>query len=261
MSTVTPPRGALDRPLSPTPRSTLRRARERAQQDRAELYAVLDEALICHLGVVVDGAPMVLPTCYGVLDEVLYLHGSTGAVSLRNGSGTPVCVTVTLVDGLVYARSVFHHSANYRSAVVHGTARLVTDREERLAALRAIVDHTTPGSWEHARQPNAKELAATAVLALDLEEASVKVRTGPPVDDEVDVATGVAWAGVLPMRTVFGEPEPAPDLTPGLSVPEHLLTRTGADLGATQARHGVYRPGGTAARRGTGPLLRGPGRT
>jgi len=190
MSTVTPPRGALDRPLSPTPRSTLRRARERAQQDRAELYAVLDEALICHLGVVVDGAPMVLPTCYGVLDEVLYLHGSTGAVSLRNGSGTPVCVTVTLVDGLVYARSVFHHSANYRSAVVHGTARLVTDRKERLAALRAIVDHTTPGSWEHARQPNAKELAATAVLALDLEEASVKVRTGPPVDDEVDVATG-----------------------------------------------------------------------
>jgi len=119
--------------------------------------------------------------------------------------------------------------------VVHGTARLVTDREERLAALRAIVDHTTPGSWEHARQPNAKELAATAVLALDLEEASVKVRTGPPVDDEVDVATGAAWAGVLPVRTVFGEPEPAPDLAPDAATPAHLVTRAGTEP-ATQAQ-------------------------
>jgi nitroimidazol reductase NimA-like FMN-containing flavoprotein (pyridoxamine 5'-phosphate oxidase superfamily) len=234
--TTTQSRPTPERPLSPTPRSTLRRAKERGREDRADLYAVLDEALICHLGVVVDGAPRVLPTCYGVVDDVLYLHGSTGAKSLRSGSGTPVCVTVTLVDGLIYARSVFHFSANYRSAVVHGTARLVTDRDERLAGLRAIVEHTTPGSWDHARQPNAKELAATALLALDLEEASVKVRTGPPIDDESDVESGLAWAGVLPVRTVFGEPEPAPDLTPGLSVPEHLQTRAGAELGAAQPR-------------------------
>ncbi|HTF51698.1 MAG TPA: pyridoxamine 5'-phosphate oxidase family protein, partial [Pseudonocardia sp.] len=211
-------------------------AKERGREDRADLHAVLDEALICHLGVVVDGAPRVLPTCYGVLGDVLYLHGSTGAKSLSSGSGTPVCVTVTLIDGLIYARSVFHFSANYRSAVVHGTARLVTDQEERLAGLRAIVEHTTPGSWDHARQPNPKELAATALLALDLEEASVKVRTGPPIDDEADVESGSAWAGVLPVRTVFGEPEPAPDLAPGHSVPEHLVTRAGAELGAAQAR-------------------------
>jgi nitroimidazol reductase NimA-like FMN-containing flavoprotein (pyridoxamine 5'-phosphate oxidase superfamily) len=212
-------------PLSPTARSTLGRHRERARQDRAELYAVLDEGLVCHLGVLVDGAPVVLPTCYGRLDDVLYLHGSTGARSLRAASSARVCVTVTLLDGLVYARSVFHHSANYRCAVVHGDARPVTDPDERLAGLKAVVEHTTPGSWRHARRPTARELAATAVLAVDLAEASVKVRSGPPGDDDADVATGVAWAGVLPVRGGFGEPEPCPALPPGAGVPPHVLAR------------------------------------
>ncbi|HEX4251636.1 MAG TPA: pyridoxamine 5'-phosphate oxidase family protein [Pseudonocardia sp.] len=226
MSTVsTPPRPAADRPLSPTERSTPRRHRERGRRDRDELYAVLDEALICHLGVIADGAPVVLPTCYGRRDDTLYLHGSSGAWSLRTGAGTPICVTVTLLDGLVYARSVFSHSANYRSAVAYGTARLVTDADEKLAALEAIVEHTTPGSWQHARQPTTKELAATAVLALDLEEASLKVRTGPPGDEESDVAAGSAWAGVVPVHTTFGEPDPCPKLPPNAATPPHVTTR------------------------------------
>jgi nitroimidazol reductase NimA-like FMN-containing flavoprotein (pyridoxamine 5'-phosphate oxidase superfamily) len=210
-------------PLSPTARSTLRRHCERARQDRTELYAVLDEALICHLGVVTGGAPMVLPTCFGRREDVLYLHGSTGAVSIGAGSNGPACVTITLLDGLVYARSVMHHSANFRSAVVYGTPRPVTEEPEKLRALEAIVEHTTPGSWEHARQPSRKELAATTVLALDLTEASLKVRTGPPGDDEDDVVSGRAWAGVLPVWTVFGPPRPCPLLVPEWSVPEHVL--------------------------------------
>jgi hypothetical protein len=212
--------------LSPTQRSTLRRHHERAREDRTELYAVLDEALICHLGVLAGDAPMVLPTCFGRLGNTLYLHGSTGARSLMSGAGAPVCVTVTLVDGLVYARSVMHHSANYRSAVVYGAAQVVLDRAEKLRALEAIVEHTTPGSWTHARQPNRKELAATSVLALDLTEASVKMRGGQPVDEEPDVAAAVAWAGVLPVRTVFGDPEPCPLLPPGTAVPDHVRSHT-----------------------------------
>jgi uncharacterized protein len=238
-ASVTSLRPSLDQPLSPTARSTPRRLRERGRRDRAELFAVLDEALICHLGVVVADAPVVLPTCFGYLGDVLYLHGSTGAVSLREGAGAPVCVTVTLVDGVVYARSMFHHSANYRSAVVHGTTRPVTDQAEKLAGLRAIVEHTAPGSWEHARQPSTKELAATAVLALDLAEASVKVRSGPPVDDPADVAKGAAWAGVLPVRTVFGEPEPAPDLPADVPAPPHLTARASAGPPAWSPRGGL----------------------
>jgi nitroimidazol reductase NimA-like FMN-containing flavoprotein (pyridoxamine 5'-phosphate oxidase superfamily) len=218
-------------PLSPTERSTLRRHRERARADRAELYAVLDEALICHLGVVADGAPIVLPTCFGRDEHTLYLHGSSAAASIRSGADAPVCVTVTLLDGLVYARSVFHHSANYRSAVVHGLATPVTEPEEKLRALRAIVEHTTPGSWQHARQPSRKELAATSVLALDMSEASVKVRTGPPGDDPADVATGAAWAGVLPVRTTFGAPEPCRQLPEEADTPAHVLARVSAAPG------------------------------
>ena len=180
------------RALSPTARSTVRRGAGRARTDRVELYAVLDAGLVCHLGVVLGGAPVVLPTAYGRGQgdraDTLYLHGSTGAGTLRAAAtGAPVCVTVTHIDGVVYARSVFHFSMNYRSAVVHGRARLVTDHTERLAGLRAVTEHVAPGSWDHARSPNRKELAATAVLALDLAEASVKVRTGPPVDDDADV--------------------------------------------------------------------------
>lgn len=209
--------------LSPTDRSTIRRGAARARTDRAELYAVLDAGMICHLGVVVDDAPVVLPTGYGRLGEVLYLHGSTGAGTLRAAAeGRAVCVTVTHVDGIVHARAVFHFSMNYRSAVVHGVPRLVTDDAERLAGLRAVTENIAPGAWDHARGPNRRELAATAVLALDLTEASVKVRTGPPGDDEDDVAAGGRWAGVSPIRTVLGTPEPCPLLPPATPIPPHV---------------------------------------
>ena len=217
-------------PLSPTARSTVRRGAGRARTDRAELYAVLDAGLVCHLGIVLGDAPVVLPTAYGRgrgdRADTLYLHGSTGAGTLRAAAaGAPVCVTVTHVDGVVYARSVFHFSMNYRSAVVHGRARLVTDHAERLAGLRAVTEHVAPGSWDHARPPTRKELAATAVLALDLAEASVKVRTGPPVDDDEDVAAGGRWAGVVPVRTVVDAPQPCPLLPAGTPTPPHVLSR------------------------------------
>ncbi|WP_209313681.1 pyridoxamine 5'-phosphate oxidase family protein [Blastococcus sp. TF02A-35] len=212
-------------PLSPTPRSTVRRGAKRARTERADLYAVLDAGLVGHLGVVLDGAPVVLPTGYGRRGETLYVHGSTGAASLRaSAAGVQVCFTVTHLDGVVYARSTFHHSLNYRCAVVHGTARVVTDHDERLLALEALTEQLAPGSWTTARLPDRKELAATAVLALDLGEASVKVRTGPPGDDERDLALPV-WAGVLPLRTVAGEPEPCPLLPEGTPVPPHVRER------------------------------------
>ncbi|MGY1607464.1 pyridoxamine 5'-phosphate oxidase family protein [Geodermatophilus sp. SYSU D00700] len=212
-------------PLSPTARSTVRRGAARARTDRAELYAVLDAGLVGHLGIVVGGAPVVLPTGYGRRGDTLYLHGSTGAASLRAAAtGTPVCFTVTHVDGVVYARSAFHHSMNYRCAVVHGTARVVSDPEERLLGLEALTEHLAPGSWAATRRPDRKELAATAVLALDLSEASVKVRTGPPADDERDLAAPV-WAGVLPVRTVLGDPEPDPLLPEDVPVPARVTGR------------------------------------
>jgi nitroimidazol reductase NimA-like FMN-containing flavoprotein (pyridoxamine 5'-phosphate oxidase superfamily) len=218
--------GVIDAPLSPTPRSTVNRLRERARTDRADLHAVLDAGLVCHLGLVVDGSPVVLPTGYGRSGDTLYLHGSTGAGWLRTAAaGAPVCVTVTHLDGVVYARSVFHHSMNYRSAVVHTVTRPVTDPDEKLAALRTVVKQLSPGSWDHARQPSPRELAATAVLAVDLAEASVKVRTGPPGDDASDLATGGRWAGVLPVHTVFGAPEPCPLLPPRTPVPAHIAAR------------------------------------
>ncbi|PRY52077.1 hypothetical protein LY71_101453 [Geodermatophilus tzadiensis] len=213
-------------PLSPTARSTVRRGAPRARTDRAELYAVLDAGLVGHLGIVLGGAPVVLPTGYGRRGDTLYLHGSTGAATLRAAAaGAPVCFTVTHLDGVVYARSAFHHSVNYRCAVVHGAARAVTDPGERLLGLEALTEHLAPGSWTATRQPTRKELAATALLSLDLAEASVKVRTGPPVDDEEDLAAPV-WAGVLPLRTVLGEPEPCPLLPEGTPVPDRVLTRS-----------------------------------
>ena len=218
------------RPLSPTDRSTIRRGGRRARTDRAELHAVLDAGLIGHLGVLLGGSPVVLPTGYGRRGETLYLHGSTGAASLRAASeGLPVCFTVTHLDGIVYARSAFHHSVNYRCAVVHGTARLVTDDDERLLGLETLTEHLAPGSWSATRLPDRKELAATVVLALDLTEASVKVRTGPPGDDERDLrsATGrqQVWAGVLPLRTLVGEPEPCPLLPVDVPVPARVRER------------------------------------
>lgn len=212
--------------LSPTARSTPRRHRERARHDRTELYALLDSVLVCHLGLVFDGAPVVLPTGYGRDGDTLYLHGSTGASSLLAASqGAPVCVTVTRLDGVVYARSAFHHSLNYASAVIHGTARKVTGEDELRHGLRMLVEHLAPGSWEHSRPPTGKELAATTVLALPLNEASVKVRTGPPVDDEADVAVGRAWAGVLPLTAQWSAPIPCPRLPANAPTPPHVAYR------------------------------------
>jgi nitroimidazol reductase NimA-like FMN-containing flavoprotein (pyridoxamine 5'-phosphate oxidase superfamily) len=212
--------------LSPTPRSTINRGKNRAVTERQALHDVLDAGLVCHLAVVVDDAPLVLPTGYGREGNTLFLHGSTGARTLREAAaGVPVCVAVTLLDGVVYARSVFDHSMNYRAAVIHGTAVPVTDEAEKLHGLRVLTEHLAPGSWEHARQPSAKELAATTLLTLDLTEASVKIRTGPPSDEDEDVEANIAWAGVLPIRTEWGKPEPCPLLPADAVVPEHITER------------------------------------
>jgi nitroimidazol reductase NimA-like FMN-containing flavoprotein (pyridoxamine 5'-phosphate oxidase superfamily) len=208
-------------PLSATGRTTLRRHRERGKTGRADLYAVLDAGLICHLGVVVNRSPRVMPTTYARDGDTLYLHGSSANAGFLAADGAEVCVTVTHLDGLVLARSVFSHSVNYRSAMVLGTAAIVRDDQERMAALHAIVDHLVPGQWAAARQPTAKEMAATSVLALPLAEASVKVREGGPADDPADRALDV-WAGVLPAAVTFGSPEPAMDLRPDITVPGHI---------------------------------------
>ena len=207
--------------LSSTPRTELRRHHERGRTDRDDLYAVLDAGLICHLGVIDDGVPLVLPTGYGRLGDVLYLHGSSANATLMAGGGQQVCVTVTHLDGLVCARSVFNHSMNYRSAMIFGVARLVTDPDERTLALRTITEHLTPGQWSYVRQPTRKELAATSVLALPLTEASVKIRSGGPSDEPEDYAADV-WAGVVPVTLQFGEPEPDAALRPGIAAPEHI---------------------------------------
>lgn len=210
--------------LSTTARTRLGREKHRGSDDRTDLYDVLDAGLVCHLGVVVDGHPMVIPTGYGRIGETLYLHGSTGARSLRAGSGEDVCVTVTHVDGIVLARSIFNHSINYRSAMIYGRARPVTDEEERMAGLRALSEQLAPGQWDYARRPSAKELAATAVLALSLEEASVKIRRGAPKDEEADYALPL-WAGVLPIDTKWGEPQPDPVLPQEICIPVHISGR------------------------------------
>jgi len=201
--------------LSSTPRTALGRHHERGRTERDDLYAVLAAGLICHLGVIVEGAPRVLPTGYGRLGDLLYLHGSSANSSIMAGEGQQVCVTVTHLDGLVCARSVFNHSMNYRSAVVFGVARLVTDPEEKILALRTITEHLVPGQWSYVRQPSKKELAATSALALPLTEASVKIRSGGPSDEPEDYELGL-WAGVVPVTTGFGEPEPDTVLRRGI---------------------------------------------
>ena len=210
--------------LSSTSRTALRRHHERARTDRDDLYAVLDDGLICHLGVIADGVPRVLPTGYGRLGDTLYLHGSSANATFMAAGGQEVCVTVTHLDGLVCARSVFTHSMNYRSAMIFGVARLVTEPDERLEALRVITEHLAPGQWSYARQPTKKELAATSAFALPLTEASVKIRAGDPSDEPEDCATD-RWAGVVPVMMRFGEPEPAAALRPSIAVPEHIRHR------------------------------------
>jgi uncharacterized protein len=220
----TPPGTPQQTLLSSTPRTALRRHKERGSGDRADLYAVLDAGLICHLGVVADGAPLVLPTAYGRDGDTLYLHGSSANGAFGAASGQQVCVTVTHMDGIVCARSVFNHSVNYRSAVVFGIASLVQDEDERWQALRLITDHLAPGRWAAARQPTRKEMAATAVLSLPLAEASVKIRTGMPSDEPEDLDLDT-WAGVLPVSVIFGEPQTDPGVRPEIPVPAHIRDR------------------------------------
>src|ERR1017187_4045377 len=222
------------RALSSTERTTLHRLRERGLTDRAALHAVLDAGLICHLGVVIGGSPTVLPTGYGRIGDTLYLHGSSANRSLQSAAGQEVCVTVTLIDGLVYARSVFHNSMNYRSAVIYGVPQLVTDETERLDAVHAITEQLAPGRWAHSRQPTRKEMAATAVLALPLDEASVKVRTGWPKDDDEDYDLDI-WAGVLPAALTFGPAVPDPQLRQGIAMPEHVAELQWRARGGRQA--------------------------
>jgi hypothetical protein len=212
--------------LSNTERTRHHRLGEQGRTDRSELLAVLSAGLVAHLGVVSDGCPMVLPTSYGFDDTTLYLHGSVASGSLRADS--PVCVTITLADGLVLARSVFEHALNYRSAMIYGYPRILTDPDEVVAGLRLLSEHMAPGQWDYARQPNRKELAATRLLAVPLAEASVKVRTGPPDDsDSPDASLGL-WAGELPLSTTWQQPVRDPALPQGIDVPPHIAQRSGA---------------------------------
>ncbi|MFF5188505.1 pyridoxamine 5'-phosphate oxidase family protein [Streptomyces sp. NPDC000345] len=208
-----------------TDRTVPTRAAHKASYDRELVHSILDEGYVCHLGFVRDGAPVVLPTLYGRVGETLYVHGSTGSRPLRmTGQADPglaVCLTVTHVDGLVLARSAFHHSVNYRSVVVHGLAYDVTDPEEKRAALDALVDHVVPGRAADSRPADKKELAATAVIRLDLNEVSAKTRTGGVNEEPEDLALPY-WAGVVPLRKGYGTPLPEADLAPGTALPDYL---------------------------------------
>ncbi|MFJ8538047.1 pyridoxamine 5'-phosphate oxidase family protein [Streptomyces sp. NPDC093591] len=210
---------------SPTDRTVPTRSPDRASYDKELVHAILDEAYVCHLGFVRDGAPVVLPTLFGRVGETLYVHGSTGSRPLRmtgrTDPGLPVCLTVTHVDALILARSAFHHSINYRSVVVHGLAYDVTDPEEKRVALDALVDHVVPGRSADSRPANKKELAATAVIRLDLNEVSAKLRTGGVNDEPEDLALP-HWAGVVPLRKGYDTPVGDPGLAPGTEVPDYL---------------------------------------
>jgi uncharacterized protein len=206
----------------PSDRVRLRRKRERASYERDQIDAILDEGLIAHLGIVEDGQPIVIPTLHARDGDVVYCHGSSASRTLRAlADGAAACLTVSLIDGLVLARSAMHHSANYRSAIVLGRARLVEDRAERMHGFEQIVERIVPGRWPEVRAPSENELKATTLLALPLEESSAKVRTGPPLDEEEDYALS-AWAGVIPLSLQAGQPEPDPRLPEGIPIPDHV---------------------------------------
>jgi uncharacterized protein len=213
----------MPQPSLPTARTRVTREPQRAVYGCETVYKILDEGFICHVGFAIDGQPYVIPTSYARKDDMLYIHGSAASRMLRHAAGgIPVCVTVTLLDGLVLARSIFNHSMNYRSVVVLGKAVAVEDSEEKLNALLALSEHILHGRWEDSRQPNEKELKATTVIRLPIEEFSAKVREGPPLDDEEDYAFPI-WAGVIPLELVAGTPLDDARLVEGVSVPAYAI--------------------------------------
>jgi uncharacterized protein len=216
----------MSQPYTPTPRTRVIREAERGVYDREIAYRILDEGFLCHVGFIADGQPFVIPTSYGRNDDSLYIHGSAASRMLRQmKAGIPVCVTVTLLDGLVLARSVFNHSMNYRSVVILGKATLVDDPAEKLEGLRLLSEHILPGRWDDARQPNERELKATSVLRVPIEEFSAKVRTGPPIDDEEDYSFPT-WAGVLPLEMTVGTAINDSRLDSKHRVPEYVRNYT-----------------------------------
>jgi nitroimidazol reductase NimA-like FMN-containing flavoprotein (pyridoxamine 5'-phosphate oxidase superfamily) len=212
--------------LVETERTRHRRLREQGSLDREALIGILRAGFVCHLGVIIDGHPMVIPTVYGLSPDArtVYVHGSVASRSLGARPDTEICVTVTHVDGLVMARSVFEHGVNYRSAMLYGTPRLLAATGDKLLGLEHLSEHIAKGQWAYARQPNKKELAKTSLLALELEEASVKIRSGGPSDGDSPDAELPVWAGVIPLHTSWGAPEPADDLKPDIDVPPHLAS-------------------------------------
>lgn len=208
--------------FSKTERNTVRRRAERGRYDRETVFGILDEGFLCHLGFVVDGQPFVIPTLYGRDGDTIFVHGSSVSRMLKNlSTGIKACVTVTLSDGIVLARSAFHHSMNYRSVTAFGTGREVTDREEKLRALKQISDNVLPGRWEDCRLPDDKELNVTTVIAIPIEEAAAKIREGAPKDDARDYELPF-WAGVVPFGLAYGDPVADDRLMEGVDLPEYL---------------------------------------
>ena len=213
-----------ERPVAPSPRTRVRREAHRGAYDRASIDAVLDAALVCHLAFTDDGQPFAVPTLHARVGDVVYVHGSAASRALRIlRAGAPACLTVTLVDGLVLARSVFEHSINYRSVMILGSLREIDDPDDKLAALEAFTNKLVPGRWAEARQPTGQELAATSILALPITEASAKIRSGPPEDADTPDGGLNVWAGVLPIQTGWASPIPDPALRPGIPLPESVL--------------------------------------
>ena len=217
---------AMPQQKAPSQRTTVKRVPQRANYESDTIYQILDEGLVCHVGFVADGQPFVIPTAYGRVEDTLYIHGSPASRMLRTlQQGIDVCVTVTLIDGLVLARSAFHHSMNYHSVVVFGKATLVEDAEQKLAALKAFTEHVILGRWSQVRSPCHNELARTIVLSLPLTEASAKIRTGGPIDDEADYQIPV-WAGEIPLKLTAAVPINDPQLHPHIEVPANLSNYT-----------------------------------
>jgi nitroimidazol reductase NimA-like FMN-containing flavoprotein (pyridoxamine 5'-phosphate oxidase superfamily) len=229
--------GTLMNPIRATERTTARRRPQRGSHDRALINAILDEAIVCHVGFVVEEQPFVMPMAYARIDDRLYLHGAVSNRMLNASKHVPMCVTVTLLDGLVLARAAFHLSVNYRSVVILGAGEEVTEAGEKRAALEAIVEHMTPGRMKHVRPPSDKEVRATFVLSLAIEEASAKVRAGPPIDDEEDYALPV-WAGVIPLTIEPLTPIPDPRVRADIAPPSAAAFRRGG-RGTGQSRGGT----------------------